>query len=397
MVVTPRRAASASAARAARRFSSREGSGITRRTRSIALSIRMPVGSPACVALDACRPAGRASRGRCRPASAPASWRAPGGRRAGCTRTGWSGVTASVDQPRRQPAARPAAGGPSCPAGSRRPAAASRACASRRSRQVRLVRRRAQVDREQAVPALEEVHVRVVEARAPPGGRAGRRRACAGRSGRARRDRVRSRSRGPRGAASACARGRPGPARSTRRAARGRPAPGHRERSCRPPPAAPPSSCRRAAPCRPRSARTSARMRSFSGSLASAGRRPPAGRAAAARRTARRSRSSPPTSPSVKNRNTVAAARAAPRPPPGSRRSGRRASRPRPRPGGRQHARAAGRGLELDERVVAGARVAHGARGGVHDRVGHGDERARVQVRRTGCGWPPSAACPASQ
>ena len=54
-------------------------------------------------------------------------------------------------------------------------------------------------------------------------------------------------------------------------------------------------------------------------------------------------------------------------------------SMPRPRPGRRQHARAPGARLEVDHRVVARARVAHGLRGRVHHRVGHGDERARVE------------------
>ena len=46
----------------------------------------------------------------------------------------------------------------------------------------------------------------------------------------------------------------------------------------------------------------------------------------------------------------------------------------------RQHLGSTGLRLEMQDRVVAGPGVAHGARGDVDDGVGHGHERARVHV-----------------
>ena len=95
MVVTPNRAASRSAARAERRFISRDESGMTLSTSASALSLRIPVGSP-----EASRtivpPSGsfvsRVTPARRRAAElAEAIW--PSSR---LTKTGWSRVTASM-------------------------------------------------------------------------------------------------------------------------------------------------------------------------------------------------------------------------------------------------------------------------------------------------------------
>ena len=94
MVVTPTRAASRRAARAAARFRSRVGGGMARATRSIALSFSRPVGSP------------RSSRTMVPPGTSlvsrvtPASFKARPLASAMCpssrfTNTGWSGVVAS--------------------------------------------------------------------------------------------------------------------------------------------------------------------------------------------------------------------------------------------------------------------------------------------------------------
>ena len=70
-----------------------------------------------------------------------------------------------VDRRARRAAVRPAsAGGPSCPGGSRCRRGSVRACAASRRARSASSFGAAQVDREQAVPSLQEVHVRVVEA-----------------------------------------------------------------------------------------------------------------------------------------------------------------------------------------------------------------------------------------